>query len=45
MNAKEQAAWLLYCSMSAGAESARDFWEELSQKDQEYYLSLVEDTP
>ena len=34
----EEAAWLLYCDATKGALSAKDFWYELSKKEQKKFL-------
>lgn len=43
MKETESAAWEIYCRLSAGSESARDYWWELSEKDQKNYLDLAKE--
>lgn len=37
MTPTDQLAWDIYCARSAGAMSARDYWDDLSEKDKEFY--------
>lgn len=41
MTELERKAWDLYCELSAGALSARDYWDQLSDRDKERYKSIV----
>lgn len=43
MTEKEERAWELYCTETAGSMDVRDFWWELSKRVQQMYLNKVED--
>lgn len=36
-----ERAWQLYCKETAGGMDVRDFWHELSEEMQQYYLKRV----
>ena len=37
MTPTDQLAWRIYCEYSKGAMSARDYWDDLCEREKEFY--------